>query len=109
MSTALTTFINDQIDNIALSVGYDSTDLESKAVLRNFIESAIEDMMSAGISEQIVIGRKLSFITICLYVKDNIVLAPGTSQTSSIYVANVQKLRMITRVEATKEATGTSS
>lgn len=100
MSTELTTFINDNISNIAMSVGYDSNDLDSIAVLRGFIEAGIEDMMSAGVSEQVVINKKLSFITICLYVKDNLPLAAGTSTTSPIYIANVQKLKLISKVLA---------
>jgi len=100
MSTELTTFINDNISNIAMSVGYDSNDLDSIAVLRGFVEAGIEDMMSAGVSEQVVINKKLSFITICLYVKDNLPLAAGTSTTSQIYIANVQKLKLISKVLA---------
>jgi|GEM_PF-2435367 len=100
MSIELTTFINDNIGNIALSVGYDSNDLDSITVLRGFVEAGIEDMMSAGVSEQVVISKKLSFITICLYVKDNLPLSAGTSTTSPIYIANVQKLKLISKVQA---------
>jgi hypothetical protein len=100
MSTELTTFIAENISNIALSIGYDSNDLDAIAVLRGFIEAGIEDMMSAGVSEQVVINKKLSFITICLYVKDNLPLSSGTSITSPIYMANVQKLKLISKVLA---------
>lgn len=95
MSTELNTFIDGQISNIALTIGYDCSDLESLAILRGFVEAGIEDMIGAGVSEQIVINKKLSFITICLYVKDNLPLTSGTSVTSPIYISNVQKLKLM--------------
>jgi len=98
MSIVLETYIDDNINNIALTIGYDSNDLDSMAILRGFIESGIEDMIAAGVSEQVITSNKLSFITICLYVKDNLPLSSGVATSSPIYIANVQKLRLKSRI-----------
>ena len=95
MSDKINSFITSNIQKIALAIGFDTSDVDSDSILTAFVESGVDDMRGAGVSEHVIINNKLSLITLCLYVKDNISLESGKTTASPIYTANVQKLKLI--------------
>lgn len=96
MSVELTNQIAVLTNKIAYAVGYDVSDSASKAYIEDLIESGIEDMKSAGVSETVILSKnKLVVATLIIYVNDNLNLTTGSHKTSPMYIANIDKLRSI--------------
>ncbi len=88
-------FINTNKSKIAFQVGYDIQDIDANNIMTTLIESGIDDMATAGVTEATIINNKLSIITLAIYVKDNLNITSGDNKTSPMYISNVQKLKLM--------------
>jgi hypothetical protein len=84
----------DLVNKIAYAVGYDVSDLVSKTYIEDLIDAGIEDMKGAGVPETVIVStNKLLVATLTIFVNDNLNLTTGNHKTSTMYIANIDKLR----------------
>lgn len=87
----------DLVSKIAYAVGYDVSDLVSKAYIEDLIDAGIEDMKGAGVPEAMIVPtNKLVVATLTIFVNDNLNLTTGAHKTSVMYISNIDKLRSMT-------------
>lgn len=87
-------FIDGNKAKIAMQVGYDIQDIDADTLIVTLIEAGIDDMKASGVTESTIIHNRLSIITLVLFIKDNLSLDGGKSETSPMYISNVQKLKL---------------
>lgn len=92
---SLEQFVIENISHVAFAAGLDSSDEDTKNQVKLLMESGIEDMISNGVSEQIITTKKLAVITLVQYVIDNMTSTPGGFVSSKVFQANVQKLKYL--------------
>jgi len=89
-------FVDENVNHVAYAAGLDVSDIDTKNQVKNLMESGIEDMISNGVSEEIIKTKKLAVIALVQYVVDNMTTTPGGFITSKVYQSNVQKLKYLT-------------
>jgi len=91
--TDIQTFINDNKEKITRLVGFDSNSSDDVELVQTYIEAGIDDMIEAGVSEDVIVNKKLSIIALTQFVIDSLQETPGEYKTSSMYIQNVLKLK----------------
>jgi hypothetical protein len=90
---SIQTFIDNNKEKITGLVGFDSTSTNDVEYIESFIEAGIEDMQEAGVSDDVIVTKKLSIVTLTQYIMDSLQETPGNFKTSAMYIQNVQKLK----------------
>ncbi len=86
-------FITKNKKKITSNVGYDSETVKDVEYIETFIKAGIEDMQENGVSDAVITEKSLAIVALTQYVLDNLQETPGNFTVSSIYTANVLKLR----------------